>query len=328
MTPDSARTLLATHPGYQQIERSGTRLRVMQFCFRSMVPGANRDTIPVPPSSRAWLYPRVCDHLERVRERRGTLESFAAALIGGDAERSRIVSALDSARAYLPAAASAMTQPTIYGLLFEPNGFGGETIAVDLLSYFERRATERVNFLAHELFHALRSRLPTDVLPAETGEQRPGALRWLLRTQEEGIASLIDKRALVTLDVDGPRPASSTLEGFPREHAARIGAARITLGRVDVALAALALGTLSDSAAMVVLDSSIADGGHAMGQYMALAIEAREGRAGIRAVSTNRFDFVRAYQRAATASPRTFAPFGETAMAYFDRLAERFSSKR
>lgn len=52
-----------------------------------------------------------------------------AALSTSSEARGQVASALDSARAYLPQQARGLSQPVVYALLFEDNGFGGESIA-------------------------------------------------------------------------------------------------------------------------------------------------------------------------------------------------------
>lgn len=315
ITPDSGRALLAGHPGYQQIEQSGNRLRVIQHCLRLMGPKVRRDTVPVPASTRPWLYPYVCDHLDSVRVHRVALESYAATLANDAAERARITAALDSALAQLPVGAREVGTPTIYGMFFEPGGFGGRTIAVDLLTHLRRASDERTRFLAHELHHALMTRLPSDVRAPSSTSPVPW---WIGRLQWEGIASLLDKRAFIQLTPSGLAAANGAT-GFALEHATRMLASSTVLATVDSALTARrradVLGSAAaDSALRRVLEPAIPDGGHALGQYMALAIERHGGRAAIVNATTSRAAFLSAYQQAALA-PGSFArPFSRDAM--------------
>jgi Putative zinc dependent peptidase (DUF5700) len=203
ISPDSGRAMLSRHPGYKPSDRSGSRLRVIHHCRRLIVPGVRRDTVPLPPRNRAWLYSYVCDHLDSVQAHRGELEEFTTALAADRAEQARIAAALDSALAYLVPVARELEMPTIYGMFFEPGGFGGRSIAADLLRHLQRKDSERIAFFAHELHHALMSRLPSDV-PASVAQSTSPVPWWLGRLQWEGIASLIDKRDFVRRSGSGP----------------------------------------------------------------------------------------------------------------------------
>lgn len=322
ITPDSGRAWLATHPGYQQIQRNGTRLPVIQYCLRRMAPGVRPDTFTVPASTRAFLYPYMCDHLDSARVHRAEVERFAASLSADAAERARIAAALDTARAYLPAAAQTFAAPTVYGLLFEPGGFGGETIAIDLLHFLRRTPGDRARFFGHELHHAMMVRLPSDLREAPASEVRPTLLWWLTRTQWEGIASLIDKRGYVRLTPTGPVPADVAATGFPREHAERLQAGAETLTKVEAAILRRVRGEATDAELTTALQESIPDGGHALGQYMALAIETAGGRSAVIEATQSRFTFIRAYQRAALARPRQFRPFDAAVMGHIDVIAK------
>jgi hypothetical protein len=327
ITADSGRAWLAKHPGYQQIQRNGTRLPVIQHCLRRMAPGVRPDTFTVPASTRAFLYPYVCDHLDSARAHRQTLERFAASLRDDADERARIAAALDTARAYLPAAAREFAAPTVYGLIFEPGGFGGETIATDLLHFMRRSAGDRARFFGHELHHAMMVRLPSDLREADASVTRPTMLTWLTRTQWEGIASLIDKRGYVRLTPTGPVPSDAAATGFPREHAERMQAGRETLAAVEAAILRRMRGEGTDAELASALQASIPDGAHALGQYMALAIEVAEGRAAIVEATRSRFGFIRAYQRAALSRAAQFRPFDEAVMRYVDDLARTWSPR-
>jgi hypothetical protein len=327
ITADSGRAWLATHPGYQQIQRNGTRLPVIQHCLRRMAPGARPDTFTVPASARAFLYPYVCDHLDSARAHRQALERFAASLRDDADERARIAAALDTARAYLPAAAREFATPTVYGLIFEPGGFGGETIATDLLHFMRRGAGDRARFLGHELHHAMMVRLPSDLREADASVTRPMMLTWLTRTQWEGIASLIDKRGYVRLTPSGLVPSDAAATGFPREHAERMQAGREALAAVETAVLRRVRGEGTDAELASALQASIPDGAHALGQYMALAIEVAEGRAAIVEATRSRFGFVRAYQRAALSRPAQFRPFDAAVMSYVDELARAWAPR-
>jgi hypothetical protein len=316
--PDSARALLAAHPGYQVIERSGTRLRYIHHCFQRMAPRANRDSLiaAIPSGPRAFLYPYICDHLDSARAHRSELESFARALAEDATEQRRIAAALDTARAFLPDALRASSPPAIYAMLFEPGGFGGTSIAVDLLRHLRRPSDERVAFFAHELHHVLMARLPADIVPATDSAPHPTVIRWLGRTQWEGIASLMDKRRFVELTATGPQPSPTVSEGFPREHAMRLADSRRVLDLVDSAISRRHRGEISDADLTAALEASIPDGAHALGQYLAMAIEAELGRAGIVAAAASRFTFIKSYQRAAFARPAQFRAFSPDAVAY------------
>lgn len=314
-SPDSGRALLATHPGYRQIDRQGNRLSVIRHCLRLMVPGVARDTIQPPTSRFASLYPRVCDHLDSVRAHRPELEAYAAILATDTGEQARIAAALDSALALLPAAARSLERPTIYGIFFEPGGFGGATIALDLLYHLRNPDDQRIGFLAHELHHSMLSRLPADRAAAATASGS-ATHWWLGRIQAEGIASLLDKRGYVRLDQSGPVPAPG-MTGFPLEHASRMARSPDILAAVDRAFVLRAQAANeeaeADSVFHAALEASIPEGGHALGQYMAMAIEQHGGRDAIIEATGSRYRFFELYQIAAHSTDSYAQPLSDAA---------------
>lgn len=217
-------------------------------------------------------------------------------------------------------------------MLFEPGGFGGTSIAVDLLRHMRRDTDERVAFFAHELHHVLMARLPSDIVAATASAPHPTIIRWLGRTQWEGIASLMDKREYVTLTPSGPqlsRAVSAASAGFPREHGERLADSPRVLALVDSAMSRRHRGEITEAELTTVLEAAIPDGAHALGQYLALAIEAHEGRAGIVTAAASRFTFITSYQRAALARPAQFRAFSREAVAYLTAVeANRASPPR
>lgn len=317
---DSTRALLAVHPGYQLIQNNGGRLRALAYCFQKMRPRSPADSAATPPPNRASLYAAVCAHLRESDDARTELTTFARSLNDGIAAE-WMRAANDSVSAYLPA--QAMTAPPpIYVLVFENNAFGGSAIALDLLRLHRDDPRNVPRLLAHELHHSYVAKLPSDLRDTAAAGVRPARLRWLSRVQSEGIASLIDKGYIMRADSALPRTPLDSWTAFARTHADRLRAAPAVLVRLDSAWRAAPVSRESDAALDSLLDTSIDDGGHALGQFMATAIDRVLGRRELLAAVESRFAFVERYQRAAMMRPREYPPFSDATMRRFAALRE------
>jgi hypothetical protein len=322
---DSAVALLASHPGYQLIQRNGGRLRALGYCFHKMTRRTAADSALMPPAQRAELYARVCAHLRSADSARTALDVASQALTGsaGDA---LVRAAYDSVRRYLPPEYLDVAAPPVYVLLFEDNGFGGASIALDLLRLQRSEANDLPRFLAHELHHSYLERRPNDLTDDTTHGAPPAAIRWLGRTQWEGIASLIDKSFIMRSDSPAPREPAADWPAFALGHAALLRDAPAALRRIDSAVAAYTRGSLSAAALDSLFDASIPDGGHALGQFMASAIDRDLGRVELLDATRSRFRFITLYNQAARTHLREYPVLSEMAMQYFARLGREFGA--
>lgn len=119
---------------------------------------------------------------------------------------------------------------------------------------------------------------------------------------------------------------STELQGFPAEHARATRDAPARIRVLDSLLTRAAAGSPGPAALDSAFRASIPDGGHALGHFLAAAIERELGAERLRATALNRFDFITAYQAAALRRPAAYPPFHEAAMAYFADLTRRYQA--
>lgn len=289
---DSAIAQLGRHPGYALIQRNGGRMRVVGWCLRRIFPQQPSDS-STPPPNRPEIHQRACPHLQQAIRQRDSLARFAAVLEGARGA-SWLQTAVGEAARYLPRSVAGASPPA-YLLLFEDNGFGGSALALDLLRLMRSDSLRTVRYLAHELHHSAVLRLPADVRDSPADSLPPLTQAWLTmlgRVQLEGVASLLDKQGAMRADALAPPASIDAVPDFLRDHAARVARAPALLAAIDRAT--------TPEARVAALRASVDDGGHALGHYMATAIERTLGRAALVDVVGRRFAFFEAYVQASS----------------------------
>lgn len=296
MPTDEEWARLFDHPGYRQIQQSGNRATVMRDVMPMVFMPSRRGELDSTLAGegtqlRSRLHRRVGTHLARVKQTRVELEAYARDL----EQRDLIGRGAEAALEYLPAeVVQDVPRPTAYVLLFENNGFGGASIALDLLTLMDRTVEANIAYIGHELHHAYlghvdRSRSPEADDPRRHVVNTLSALYW------EGIASLVDKQSFL----DSTRRLGLTREA--REDAEFFATAYdetpAMLRTIDSVLTGVADGSLSAESASE-LRQQLPWGGHPNGMYMALAIERALGRTQLLAV-TDPFGFLLTYNKAA-----------------------------
>ncbi|MBU1538175.1 MAG: hypothetical protein KKC29_02325 [Alphaproteobacteria bacterium] len=304
--------VMFAHPGYAQIERSGQRRGVVQRCMRIVFqPDAEarmRELAEVTnPRTR-----RTCSHLDRVRERRRELSIMAS----DPRLQTAVQRGLDYARDYLPSAATGCAAPPVYIILFEDNGFGGESVATDLLSFMERSDEASERLLGHELHHSYLMR----TTPPSTAPEADDVVETLRKMTWEGIASRIDKQQFFEPGFDVREPAMSETARQFRDLQTSTPA---RLAVIDGALAALDVSSPDYAAAAQVIGEQMPLGGHENGYYLAAVIEEEFGRPALAAVANRPIDFFRLYNRAASRRPTRFrfSPAAVNALARMESLS-------
>lgn len=183
--------------------------------------------------------------------------------------------------------------PTTYIVCFERDGYGGDEIQMDLNLFYIYDEQDRINFLAHEMFHAYRY------------AQGDAYYKWLeadplLRViefwQNEGIADLIDKRGNAVAFLQGAGIPKAMLE----EYALRRAATPEALRTVDSLTHVYLGGRLEKDAYKDGVQQYIQFlGGHVNGFYMSQRIEKAGLRDEMLRTFHSPFEFMRLYNRAA-----------------------------
>lgn len=317
---DSAIAQLGRHPGYALIQRNGGRMRVVGWCLRRLFPQHPSDTT-TPPPNRPEIHQRACPHLQQALRERDALARFAAILEGGRGT-AWLQAAVEEAAQLLPASVAG-TAPPAYVLLFEDNGFGGSALALDLLRLMRSDSLQTVRYLAHELHHSAVLRLPADVPPLPADALPPLSQAWLSmlgRVQLEGVASLLDKEEAMRPDALAPPASVDAVPPSLRDHAARLANVPAMLAAIDRAP--------TPEARADALRASVDDGGHALGHYMAAAIERTLGRDTLVAVVGRRFAFFDAYVQASARQASGAFTFSPAVVREVRALAERLRGEQ
>ncbi|WP_055562295.1 DUF5700 domain-containing putative Zn-dependent protease [Hymenobacter sp. AT01-02] len=161
---------------------------------------------------------------------------------------------------------------------------------------------------AHEMHHQL---IPIKQFGTIAAEDK--GLMWALRgIRAEGIADLIDKKALYQVPGDPHRVKAQFLDPAPR-----------AILRLDSVLQVVAGGATTGKSASFY-QQILGFSGHVPGCYMARIIEAQGHRNALVAEADNPFAFVRLYQKAAKKSAARPPLFSKATMIYLATLEKRY----
>lgn len=303
---------LLEHPGYRVIERKGSRAEPLRTCMSVVFRPSLRGEMEATMEDGDSRVRRICGHLEAARDRREELLRFASTAL----DEEELVEAIEQASRYLPDDGTTGEPPATYVILFEPNGFGGESLALDVVMLNDVSRRMRVEYLAHEFHHVYKNRLSTVSVPEDDPDARlVGALSGLA---DEGVASLLDKRSwLEPAYTDTlPEPWHGVGASFRELYAGSPDA----LTAIDAALRGVGADSVAASDAGRAISSALPWGGHPTGMYMALAIEQAEGPERIASLATDHLEFLLAYQDVASRQEGLYR-FSDEALAVLRRLA-------
>jgi hypothetical protein len=267
----------------------------------------------------------VLRHLRRVVEREGDLRALQARLSTAP-ETLDASAAIRRAAMYLPEGATqAGPSPAVGLVLYAAEGYGDTMVIIDLLMSLDL-GSRVVSLLAHEFHHVYQGRFIAPFTRPAGGSADQVLLETLFQLQREGVANLVDKR---TIPVD---PGAAMTPERARSFADDVTRSPQVLVEMDRRLDQLdRVGHPPEAPERLVLAREIRwrvlpAGGHPTGFFMARAILEQLGREALVATLRNPFDFVRAYNRAASLAG---APeFGPGAMAALDALERRLFRAR
>lgn len=279
------------HPGYAQIQRSGGRRRVLETCLPAVFASEETERAGRLSAVSSAFVRDICTYLDRVRSRRQALDAFRR-----DADLELVYDGgLQLAALFLPPAAEGRERPTVYVMLFEENGFGGEVIAADLNLIAERGTDSTARYLGHEFHHFFRERLQSRSQAPPIAQPLTEALDALPR---EGAASLIDKELFLAPGFSVESLAPIERETV-REFLTLYDDVPATLRAIDRLLAAIPPDATGQTYAEAARSLDLPWGGHPAGLYLARTIDRTQGREVLNSVMLDPWRFLAAYQDAA-----------------------------
>lgn len=293
------------HPLYQQIEKSAQRKKPLKHFLSIVFKPSNKsvlDSILQGTKTVRPLHFSMVKHLNEVKNRRAEIEAFARDF---NPEKWG-VQVLEKVQSYLPlGVTTTYGLPKIYVGLFENNGFGGATIATDLLHLMNQNVTENIDYLAHEAHHYYTNKLNKSRRPVATREESQDTIFLLYAfgsLRDEGIASLLDKSKFLDSTYRQSIAHRPEKESNAKEFATFYQQSPAVITRIDSLLTCVAEGRLDIGTGGKQIKGILPWGGHPTGMFMAKLIEARLGKAALLDCCYNTFDFMLAYQDAAAQS--------------------------
>jgi hypothetical protein len=311
-------TALMATPGYALLHERERRGPLLRRAFRLAYKPSLSDSLAEARTRRDWVA-SVLPHLEEVSRRRADLGAFRE-WIGRQ-------SLMDSARALAQASlpegtTSRLAGPEVAWVVFR-DARGYPRILLDPL--YVMRYSAPLELLGHELHHNYRNRLAAPSRPY--GDD---LLAWaLVNVEVEGIAGLVDKRALTRLDSAGISrrhpPGSSSWDYFAA-YPSVYRASPHWLHFADSLMVQIAASrdTAERRRLARTLHQSLPDNGRAMGSWMSEVILEHQGHEALMRVVGNGFSFWLAYHRAAERSAGQYPLLSPAAIQLISQVADAY----
>ena len=313
--PETAWAALFATPGYRTLkERESADAflrRLLPLALSPARAAAAEEAIAAQPVMKVFIR-----HLRTAFDRRRELAAFRAEL----ESQPLLDHALAAAREWLPAgAAERFGAPAVSFVIYQPDARGYDRIVMDLLLAFERRAVVD-GLLAHETHHVIRAQIQDSWNSGEGPEA--DLLLALNNLQAEGVANLVDKPALLSIESWGESSSDSAFELMTNRFRDELGQVQQRLAEVDGILAGYARDTGAAAELGARLRATLVMGGHPVGYHMATVIVGAGGRQRIIDTVADPFDFVRAYNDAASADPERHHVFSREALRGLELLEQ------
>lgn len=308
---------LLTAPGYDQVLES---LRHTQV-FRAIMVAAFRPSASAQAGAmlaRGGAEGFLVEHLREYDAERSRLDAWRAKVLDQD----WIARCFARTAAYLPRDLQIEgAAPQVRFIAFMPDGTADvRAIAADLLTCAQMSDEDFEGFLAHELHHVYVRRLMEISYP-DRKDPRYDLFHSLSQLQLEGVADLIDKRAILYA-TERPR------DEYGGDYYDLMWASPATFVELDARIVAFA-GAEGEEARAIAAEirASLPYGAHPHGGYMARVVRDAAGDEAVVATLGNPFDFVRAYNAAAPRSRPEAHVFSPEAMAVLDELEASLRSQ-
>jgi len=308
---------LFSHPAYAQIDRQGQRKRRLKHNLPIVFMPSKKTTLDSILTQSNGFNRRMCTHLKEAAGKRKELNQYAQKLQQSDLPEQAIAAAQN----YLPPGITEQNPaPTIYLILFESNGFGGDNIVLDLLNVMNNTEKENLGFIAHEAHHSYSGPIEKTQYPDRNSEHYllVHAFGGLL---SEGIASMLDKQHYPGTDLstlaESRRPIIGAFnEAF--QHAPE------TLRKMDSLLVKIAAGPNNVSELGKEIHGSLTWGGHPDGMHMAIAIEKAFGRKKLVRLNEDPFAFLMTYSKAAKKLGEGYHVFSKESLSFIKKLEKKY----
>lgn len=305
--------ILFSHPLYLQIEKSGQRKRplktVLPLVFMPSCKASLDSLLAGQKKMPRPVYLSIAKHLLEVKENRQSIEAFTSAF-NPEKWTKRFKHKVQT---YLPRhTTKTITAPKIYVGLFEQNGFGGQSIALDVWRLMGNAEAENIAFVSHEAHHYYLGKIETVNSPQEiSDEERDSSYLFyaLSSLREEGIANILDKTFYLDPTYRQQPVHTAQKKALMEEFATFYYNSNQIIQRVDSILQEIATGKLPVGTGGQAIKATLPWGGHPTGMYMANLIEKTLGKKVLIATNYNCFDFILRYQQAAQKTGnRSFSP--------------------
>lgn len=304
---------LFSHPLYLQIEKSAQRKKPLKTVLPLVFMPSRKASLDSLLAGQKKLprpvYLSMAKHLLEVKENRPAIENFSRAF-NPEQWTKRF---MQKVQTYLPRHTTReIIAPKIYIGLFEQNGFGGQSIALDAWRLMGNAEAENIAFVSHEAHHYYLGKIETVNSPQATKDEERDSIYLFYAfssLREEGIANILDK----TLYLD---PAYRQQPGHTAQKRAQMEEfatfyhnSNQIIQRVDSLLQEIATGKLPIGTGGEAIKAALPWGGHPTGMYMANLIEKTLGKKTLMVTNYNYFDFILRYQQAAQKTRnRSFSP--------------------
>ncbi len=302
----------AQHPAYQQIEKSGNRVSYLKRVLPKVFMPSKKEELELLLNGKESPYQYFALHLVDIQSARQSLTKYLR-----NTDFNAYTTAYKRSLNYLPKDIKKKNiELTIYLALFEDNGFGGKVITMDLLHLYRGTKAENADFFAHEFHHALRMKSKANQLYApETSDYYP-IIQALNKLPLEGVASLLDKKkyfqaAYFTDTLNMDKGQRETVEEFRQ----LVHLAPENLKEIDVILKSKI--EIQEKGKKIF--QQLPWGGHAIGYYMANAIEKEFGKKQLIKAQYSCLEFLFLYQEAAKQNQELFS-FSENTLTFLKQV--------
>ena len=283
---------MADHPAYQHIEKAGNRMTYLKTVLPLVYMPSNSEKLKALLEGKENVHQYMAEHLIEAKKRRKKLEKYLKSEDFDYYSDAWLVSLV-----YLPDDINdKLDNLKIYLALFEDNGFGGRSITVDLLHLYNSGKNQNMDFLAHEFHHTLRDRSLIHIVYYPEDTLFTPIISALNKLPLEGVASILDKSKYFQ---DGYYDYVKSK--FP-VHAESVQEFVELVNNVSQNMAAIdsvLMSDLSQKEKANQIFKNLPWGGHAIGFYMARAIEQVHGRDKLILAQYDVREFLKLYQIAA-----------------------------
>lgn len=299
---------LFLHPAYKQIQANGNRCTLLKKYMPMVYMPSRNEQLQKILSGDDDFIKSLCNHLSRINEERKAITESRINF------KELAAKALKASLDYLPTSIKKEQFPTIYVILFEPNGFGNPEVVLDLLFMYHSDEISNFGLIAHEAHHALRGKV-AQYKRLNTTAPYTSIYNGITGLELEGIPSMLDKKDWIYKD-------SIQMNTEQKEFINAYRSSPVIFKTLD-SLFSLVQKKKIASDKVGDIKSMLFWGGHANGMYMAMAIEKVLGRSYLGSLVGRPIDFFLAYQQAAKKSKEYYL-FSQETETLLNEIKEKY----